>query len=148
MFIFLRIVAVLAPFWFVYSFWDAHKQKKWSWINSDSRKMYTDAVNTLITGIAVAVVVSRLDSRNPAVITTSKEAVVCLIVCVVFSMIVILALSRGFEIAQSRNIEEGEKGTQGRLTSKELLFILIPTFIALVGFLDGFLSLGRIAFQL
>jgi hypothetical protein len=66
----------------------------------------------------------------------------------VFSVFTILALSRGFEMAQSRHMESGNPPGQGQLTPTELLFILVPTFVALTGFIEGFLFLGKIASQL
>jgi hypothetical protein len=150
MFVFIEVLAALIPLAFVVSFWWEHVHKGWNWITDDGRKMYTDAANTLVTasGIAVAVIVSRLDSKDETILHTTKEAVVCLIICIVFSVITILALSRGFEMAQSRYTEGGNARGQGQLTPIELLFILVPTFVALTGFLEGFLFLGRIAFQL
>jgi hypothetical protein len=150
MFVSVEILAALIPLAFMVSFWYEHVHKGWNWITVEGRKMYTDAVTTLITasGIAVAVVVSRLDSKNSTVLQTTKEAVFCLIICVVFSMITILSLSRGFERAQSRHMEGNNPAGQGQLTRVELLFILVPGFFALSGFLEGFLLLGRIAFQL
>lgn len=150
MFVFVEVLAILMPFLFVVSFWRKHVHKGWNWITEDGRKMYTDAANTLImsSGIAVAVVVSRLDSKDSTILYTTKEAVACLIFCIVFSVMTILALARGFEMAQSRHMEAGNPRGQGQLKPIELLFILVPTFFALTGFLEGFLFLGRIAFQL
>jgi hypothetical protein len=65
----------------------------------------------------------------------------------------ILALLRGFERAQSRYMEElrnaGKpvKAGQGKLNTRELLFILASGGAALTCFLVGFLFLGRIAFH-
>jgi hypothetical protein len=115
--------------------------------------MYVDAAKTLITasGIAVALlassVVSSARTTNPLVAFSAKVAVVCLISCVCLSLVVILALLRGFERAQSRYIDKGGKAGQGELSSGELLFILIPSSIALSCFLVGFLFLGRITFH-
>src|SRR5512135_1500473 len=99
-------------------------------------------------GIAVAVVVSRLDSKDPTILHTTKKAVSCLIFCIVFSVITILALARGFEMAQSRHTVAGNPPGQGQLKPTELFFVLLSTFFALTGFIEGFLFLGKIAFQL
>jgi hypothetical protein len=58
-----------------------------------------------------------------------------------------LALTRGHERAQSRNIEAGRGVGEGQLLDSELLFILIPGGIALASFLVGLLFLGRITFH-
>ena len=84
---------------------------------------------------------------------SAKVAVVCLISCVCLSLILILALLRGFERAKNRYIDEQRKtGKQiepgeGKLNTAELLFILLPTSLALSCFLVGFVFLGRIAFH-
>jgi len=115
--------------------------------------MYVDAAKTLITasGVAVALLASSTVASARAtsglVAFSAKVAVVCLISCVCLSLIVILALIRGFERAQSRHIEGGGRAGQGRLNSTELRFILIPSAFALSGFLVGFLFLGRIAYH-
>jgi len=115
--------------------------------------MYVDAAKTLITasGIAVALLASSTvaseRATNNLVAFSAKVAVVCLIACVCFSIVVILALMRGFERAQSRHIESGGHAGEGKLNSIELRFILIPAGGALSCFLVGFVFLGRIAFH-
>jgi len=47
-----------------------------------------------------------------------------------------------------KNIEAGSGAEEGQLTSTELLFILIPGWVALSSFLLGALFLGRIAFHI
>ncbi len=85
--------------------------------------------------------------------SSAKVAAVCLIACVCLSLIVIVALLRGFERAQSRYLEEQRKAGrrpeagEGKLNAGELLFILLPTSAALSCFLVGFAFLGRIAFH-
>jgi len=121
--------------------------------------MYVDGAKTLITasGIAVALLassaVSSARTANDLVAFSAKVAVVCLISCVCLSLILILALLRGFERAENRYIDEQRKtGKQiapgeGKLNTAELLFILLPTSLALSCFLVGFVFLGRIAFH-
>jgi len=120
--------------------------------------MYVDGAKTLITasGIAVALLASSAVSAKTAnhlVAFSAKVAVVCLISCVCLSLIVILALLRGFERAENRYIDEQRKAGkqieagEGKLNTTELLFILVPTSLALSCFLVGFVFLGRIAFH-
>jgi len=149
----------LAPVIFVWHYWHEARTKDWGWTSIDSRTMYVDGAKTLITasGIAVALLasssVSSVKNTNGVVAFSAKVAAVCLISCVCLSLVVILALLRGFERAQSRNIEkqrkEGRQPTsgEGRLNSTELLFILIPAGFGLSCFLVGFAFLARIAFH-
>jgi hypothetical protein len=149
----------LTPVLFVWHYWHEARTKDWGWTSTDSRTMYVDGAKTLISasGIAVALLASSSISsaRNTSdlVAFSAKVAAVCLISCVCLSLIVILALLRGFERAQSRHIEEQRKSGnqpkvgQGRLNSIELLFILVPAGFGLSCFLVGFLFLGRIAFH-
>ena len=121
--------------------------------------MYVDGAKTIITasGIAVALLasssVSSVRTTNNLVAFSAKVAVVCLISCVCLSLVVILALLRGHERAKSRNVEEQRKSgnhaviTEGKLNSSELIFILVPSGIALSCFLVGFVFLGRVAFH-
>jgi hypothetical protein len=74
--------------------------------------MYVDAAKTLIAGSGIAVTLlasSAVSGRatNEFVAASAKVAVVCLISCVCLSLVVILALMRGFERAQSRHMESG-----------------------------------------
>ena len=121
--------------------------------------MYVDGAKTLITaaGIAVALLASSTVASaritNGLIALSARVAVVSLISCVCFSFVVILALLRGFERAQARYIENQRKENkipvagEGKLNPGELLFILIPTGVALSSFLVGFIFLGRIAFH-
>jgi hypothetical protein len=152
-------VVALAPLLFVWHYWHEARTKDWGWTSTDSRTMYVDGAKTLITasGIAVALLasssVSSARNTNSLAAISAKVAVVCLISCVCLSLVVILALLRGFERAQSRHIEEQRKSGnqpkagQGRLNSFELLFILIPAGFGLSCFLVGFVFLARIAFH-
>jgi hypothetical protein len=155
---FVTLLAV-APVPFVLHYWREARSLGWEWISNDSRNMYVDGAKTLITasGIAVALLasssVASARTANPLVAFSAKVAVVCLISCVCLSLIVILALLRGFERAQSRHIDEQRKAGkepiagQGKLNASELLLILVPTGLALSCFLVGFVFLGRIAFH-
>jgi len=149
----------LAPILFVWHYWHEARTKDWTWTSQDSRTMYVDGAKTLITasGIAVALLassaVSTARTSSSLIAFSAKVAVVCLISCVCLSLIVILALLRGFERAQSRHIEEQRRTGnvprtgQGRLNAAELLFILVPAGFGLSCFLVGFVFLGRIAFH-
>jgi hypothetical protein len=143
----------LAPIIFVWSVWHEAKTLGWIWSTDQSRTMYVDAAKTLITasGIAVALLasssVSSAKATDTIVAFSAKVAVVCLISCVCLSLIVILALLRGFERAQSRFIEARGQAGQGKLNPAELLFILIPAGTGLSCFLVGFVFLGRITFH-
>lgn len=147
------LVLAVSPMLFVWSVWREAKTRGWDWSSEESRNMYVDAAKTLITasGIAVALLasstVASARTTSDLVSFSARVAVVCLISCVCLSLIVILALLRGFERAQSRHIEQGGKAGQGKLSSGELLFILVPSGVALSCFLVGFIFLGRITFH-
>lgn len=131
------------------------------WTTENSRTMYVDVAKTLISasGISVAllaVAANRISNLSgdtyvkPIVATSAKVSAFCLISCVVSSLFVILALVRGFEMAQARNVRENGKAGQGggELTHTELLQIIIPASVALPCFVTGFLFLGRVTFHL
>jgi hypothetical protein len=122
--------------------------------------MYVDAFKTVITaaGIAVALLASSAvgtaRTASQIVAFSAKVAAVCLISCVCFSLIAIVGLLRGHELAKSRNIDDRRtKGqstadvTEGKLSTGELLCILAPGGISLSLFLVGFTFLARIAFH-
>ena len=100
---------------FVWHYWHEARSRGWDWISDDSRNMYVDGAKTLITasGIAVALLassaVSSARTANDLVAFSAKVAVVCLISCVCLSLILILALLRGFERAENRYIDEQRK---------------------------------------
>ncbi|MGB6476330.1 MAG: hypothetical protein WBF04_19950 [Candidatus Sulfotelmatobacter sp.] len=149
------------PLLLVWHYWHVAKTKGWSWSSIDSRNMYVDAFKTIITasGIAVALLASSavgtVRTANPIVAFSAKVAAVCLIACVAVSLVAIVGLLRGHELAKARNIEErraagtltGGEITEGKLRQGELLCILIPAAIALSCFLVGFVFLARIAFH-
>jgi hypothetical protein len=149
----LVFIMAVVPMLFVWTVWHEAKTRGWDWTSDQSRNMYVDAAKTLITasGIAVALLasstVASVRATNNIVAFSAKVAVVCLISCVCLSLIVILALMRGFERAQSRHIEAGGRAGEGKLNSAELLFIVIPGGAALSCFLVGFVFLGRITFH-
>ncbi len=112
--------------------------------------MYVDVAKTLITasGIGVALVASASARTLDSIAKFSmRVGVASLIICISASLLTILALTRGHERAQSRNMEAGRGGEEGQLLDFELLFILIPGGIALASFLVGLLFLGRITFH-
>jgi hypothetical protein len=81
-----------------------------------------------------------------------KVAAVSLISCVIFSLLLILALLRCHDLAWSRVNEErlgkGQASSdEGKLNAFELLCILLRTAAALSSFLVGFVFLARIAFH-
>jgi hypothetical protein len=142
--------AIAGPSAFIWSFWRDAKKKNWNWTTESSRAMYVDVSKTLITtsGIAVALVSSDLShALDPIAKFSARIGVICLIVCITAGLTTILALTRGHERAQSRNIEAGKSGEEGQLLDFELLFILVPGAIALSSFLVGLLFLGRVTFH-
>jgi hypothetical protein len=148
-----------APFLFAWHYWHEARTRGWNWISTENRNMYVDGAKTIITASGIAVVllassaVSSARTSNGLVASSAKVAVTCLIACVCLSLVVILALLRGFERAWSRNLEEQRKAgnqveiDEGRLNTVELLLILVPTSLALSCFLVGFVFLGRIAYH-
>jgi hypothetical protein len=108
--------------------------------------MYVDVGKTLITasGIAVAIIVSGLAGKISLPAWMLRRSVVALIICIVFSILTILALTRSYERARSRSGEHSE----GTLTDFELLIILLLADVGLTAFLWGFLYLGRIVFYI
>src|ERR1700687_1698795 len=154
---FVALVTFL-PMLFVWSVWHLARTRGWSWIRQDTRNMYVDGAKTLITasGIAVALLasssVASAKTAVPLVAFSAKVAAVSLISCVVFSLVLILGLLRGFELSWSRNNEGRiaagqEPAEDGKLNTSELTFILLPAGAALSSFLVGFVFLGRIAFH-
>jgi hypothetical protein len=134
------------------------RKRGWAWTNPDTRNMYVDGAKTLITasGIAVALLasssVASARTASPVVAFSAKVAAVCLISCVCLSLVVILALLRGYERSWSRNQERmtaaGQGSTnEGKLNTAELMLILVPSGLALSTFVTGFVFLGRIAFH-
>ena len=103
---------IVVAWWFVWQFWDKARNQGLRWINVDSRNMYVDGIKTMITasGIAVALLassaVASARTTNGIVAFSAKVAVVCLISCVCFSFATILALLRGYKLAQSRFMDE------------------------------------------
>ncbi len=153
LFYFFVAILVAGPAIFMWTFWREAKARGWNWTTEASRTMYVDVAKTLITasGIAVALMASSsapARAVDPIVRTSARIGVIALILCICTSLITILALTRGHERARSRNIESGRGGEEGQLTDTELLFILIPSWIALSSFLAGALFLGRIAFHI
>jgi len=109
--------------------------------------MYVDVFKTAISvaGVAVALVASSFHELADVVGKRSAHfAVATLILCIVSSLVGMLALARGLEQAQSR---EREKVGRGKLNDTELRWILIPAYFALASFLVGLLFLGRMAFH-
>jgi hypothetical protein len=156
-YVFVALVAIL-PMLFIWSIWHLARERGWSYINADTRDMYVDGAKTLITasGIAVALLASSgVASAKivlPLVAFSAKVAAVSLISCVCLSLVVILALLRGFEVSWSRKSEEmlargAGPSADGQLNRIELICILLPAGLALSSFLVGFVFLGRIAFH-
>ena len=156
-YVFVAVIGTL-PMLFVGFSWHEAQSRGWAWTNPDSRNMYVDAAKTLITasGIAVALLasssVASARTASTLVAFSAKVAAVCLISCVCLSLVVILALLRGYERAWSRRTEELMKAgdgpaKEGKLNTTELLLILAPSGAALSSFIVGFVFLARIAFH-
>jgi hypothetical protein len=144
---------------FVRHFWK-NAQAGLRWTSRDSRNVYVDCAKTLITASGITVTLLAASgstlARTPIVMISVKVAVVCLILCVVFSMGVMLALVRCHELANSRWMEQERNAgrsanvqiPQGELTNTELGWILFFTFFALTTFLWGLVFLGIIGWHL
>ena len=149
----------LAPSPLICQYWREARDRGWRWTSRDSRDMYVRGANTLITasGISLAVVASSVvrsgTEASGLLAISAKLAVLALLFCVGFSLVLIMALLRGFERAQSRNIERQRKAGrpvvagEGQLSSKELRLILFSGHLALSSFLVGLAFLGRIAWH-
>jgi hypothetical protein len=160
-FFYIFVVSLVAlPSWFIWQYWDKAKKRELRWLNIDNRNMYVDALKTMITasGIAVALVASSAvaseRNKNPIVEFSARVAVVCLISCVCLSLTAIMALLRGYELAQARLMEQAKSvgielsvKTQGSLSDSELQCILVPAGFSFSCFVVGFVFLGRIAFH-
>jgi hypothetical protein len=148
-------LAFLIPWFFVYSYWRGHKFDELDWITHQSRDMYVDAYKTLInaSGIVVGLAIGsafsaqRSATTDPLIVCSAKVAVFSLLVCIFVSFVGLLALLRGFELAQSRNLKRTGDGSQGQLSATELLFILIPTGFALSSFVVALFFLGRVVYH-
>jgi hypothetical protein len=158
-YIFVASLLVL-PCWFIWQYWDKAKKRELRWLNQDNRNMYVDALKTMITasGIAVALVassaVASARNKNPIVEFSARIAVVCLVSCVCLSLTTIMALLRGYELAQARLLAQAKSvgvelsvKTQGSLSDSELGCILVPAVFSFSCFLVGFVFLARIAFH-
>jgi len=156
MFRVLIILAVAIPAWFVGTIWFDRKNKQWDWISKDSRDMYAKVLEIVIGASAVAVslvaaIVSKGELRSQPVLHSVKFSVVSLIACMVFGLLAILSLSRGYDRAQARYVQTRPKTKyfdRGRLDDFEFNCILITSCFCLVGFLVGFLFLARVVFQI
>lgn len=153
LFYFLVALAVVCPAIFFWTFWRDAKKRQWNYTTDASRTMYVDVAKTLITasGIAVALVASSsapMRSVDVIVRISARGGVISLVLCLCTSLITMLSLSRGHERARARNLQAGKGGNEGQLTDSELLFTLIPSWLALSSFLVGALFLGRIAFHI
>jgi len=153
LFYFVVATVVIVPAYFIWTFWRDAKAHGRNWSSEHSRAMYVDVAKTMVTasGIAVALVASSsapLRTVDAIVRVSARAGVVSLVLCLCTSLITMLALTRGYEQARSRNLEVGPGGEEGQLMDSELLLILIPAWVALSSFLVGALFLGRIAFHI
>jgi len=147
------------PTLFVGHYWYEARNRGWNLVNEHTQTMYANGAQTMIiaAGVPVALLasstVTSAKSSNALIAFSAKVAVVCLISCVCLSLLLILALLRGFERAQLRRMDEqrnaGEhlQAGEGRFHAIELVLILIPTWLALTCFLVGFVFLGRVAYH-
>jgi hypothetical protein len=157
----LSVLCFIVPAVIVWDFWHEHTRQDWDWITQYGRDMYADVMKTLITasGVAVALIVTALSGHNSSVTHSARLAVVTLTVSIVASMMTTFLLCRFYEKANSRARDvAGKSGMspenprwpsdQGQLKPHELALILFPAYFALAGFLLGFLSLTKMAFEL
>jgi hypothetical protein len=128
----------IAPF-----YWSARTQG-WRYVNPNSRQMYVDLAKTLVTsaGIASSIIVGTY-SRSALPAWMVGRALIWFVVCIVFSSIFILTLSRFYEIARSR-----EQSHEGALKDWELAIVLVCGAASFCSFLLGFLYVGRIGYSL
>jgi|SRR5690242_2992907 len=153
LFYLLVVAAVAVPAMFIWTFWRDAQARGWNWTTESSRAMYVDVAKTLITasGIAVALVASSFAPQRVVDATvrfSARVGVITLVLCICSSLMTILALTRGQERARARNIEAGQSAEEGQLTNTELLFILLPAWLALSSFLVAVIFLGRIVFHI
>ena len=135
--------------------WHDPVAKGWNWTSKDSRSMYVKATENIaaaavISSSILAAIVSN-GARPHAVVISVRCCVVCLLSSVVFAIVTIISLTRGYERARSRFLEtpQGKVASfqeQGQLKDVELCLTLSAGYLCLVGFFLGFLFLGRIVF--
>jgi hypothetical protein len=138
-------LAVLGPLIFMWSFWRADRSGV-EWIHTEARDVYVEAAKTLIpaSSIAIAIVVSPLGVKLAFPHWIVQRAVTALTLCMVSSVLAILAIARGYALASSRTTA----AQTGRLTAFELFLVLAAEYFALVGFLTGFLYMARMAYYM
>jgi hypothetical protein len=73
-----------------------------------------------------------------------QRAVSALTLSMVFSVLAILAIARGYAHASSRSTPS----QLGQLTTFELFSVLASEYVALVGFLTGFLYMARMTYYM
>jgi sugar phosphate permease len=145
------LAAVISPIFFVRGISNEAHESNYRWISDSSRGMYVDVLKTAISvaGVAVTLVASSLREGRDSIVKLSVHiAVISLIVCIVASLVCMLALARGLEQARSRSENKGISNGKGELFDTELGWILIPAYFALATFLVGLLFLGRVAFHI
>lgn len=113
----------------------------------------TAAAASAISSSILAAIVSSGEPRTQVVLVSVRWSVVCLIGCIAFALVTMLALSRAYDLARSRLLESelakvATTYEQGPLSDSELLWILTAGYFCLVGFFVGFLFMGRLAFQI
>jgi hypothetical protein len=142
--------AVALPLIFVLSIAYERKTQGWGWISRDSRQMYSDAAKAIVTGagIGVAILLNALTKTPRDIVSTAKWGIYTLLICIVGSIIGLVALSRTYERAVSRQLQKGIQGDQGELTGAELAVILVAACLALQGFFLGFVFIGRLAYKM
>lgn len=145
MFRVLIALALAGPLIFMVSFWRMARSKTDTWIHTEARGIYVEASKTLIaaSSIAIAILVSFL-GKTSLPHWMLQRAVSSLTLCMVSSVFAILAIARGYAHAKSRL----DSGASGQLTLLEMVCVFIPEYLALVGFLIGFLYLARLTYQM
>ncbi len=141
-------------FWFVYG---ACKHDM-LWISMASAQMYSEIAKAIIVsaGIVTSILASAMAPSSPIPHYLTSRTMLYLAAAIIFSVLLIMVLTRAVETAVGRELRKGEKrGTaisaselQGRLNPTEFGIALICGALAVGTFLLGILYLGRMGYIL
>jgi len=128
------------------------------WISMESTQMYVEVARAVIisAGIVTSVLASAIRTSSiPHTLT--RPLMVYLAIAIVFSVLLIMVLTRATETAIGRELRRRAQvneptdpsvSIQGRLNWVELILALICGAIGLGAFMLGILYLGRIGWEL